>query len=102
MFHTATDRKIDPDIVESVLQRALCKDDSVQMKPGRKSNVRVFECNRCLRTGLILRIVTDITTDPWTVITYYPTKSYQYCDTQPKTMLKRKKLSCCHSNSHNK
>lgn len=61
--------------IEDVLLRYRRNANDVQVVEGNKPNTRVFQAEQ---KNQILRIVVDITTHPWTIITFYPAKKQRY------------------------
>lgn len=74
--HSQYKRCINPRIVENVLHDYVSGDPSVQSIDGSKWNVKVFQQHYTY--NLLLRVVVDITTHPWTIITFYKANKRRY------------------------
>lgn len=62
--------------VEQVLVCYNEASSEVQVIKGKKACVKVFQMEQ--RENLIMRVIADISTNPWTIITYYFARKKRY------------------------
>lgn len=96
ILHSKNDRKINKKCIENVLLKARRKSKDVQVLQGRTCNTRIFQSGFF---NLLLRIVVDITTIPWTIITFYPAKKTRYWNNDNKDQFSKDSVSADSSNS---
>jgi hypothetical protein len=74
--HFRHDRRFPRHVIESVIFQYHPQNCETQCLHGQKSNVRVFQ--REFSDSHIIRVVVDVKTRPWTVVTFYKSQKHRY------------------------